>query len=118
MLKKFIHTTGVMLAVFSVIWIITGSTIEFHQRYVYHNLLTMCQDMILKTGSKDSKKYIKYIDKGPQYSGNFAFLANTHNEAGHYNLNLTIKSISTRYLGDLQIPEYILYKPRRGPPVI
>jgi hypothetical protein len=118
MLKKLIRTLGVMLAIFSVIWIITGSTIEFHQRYVYHNLLTTCQDMILKTSSKDSKKYIKYIDKNPLGSNTFSFLANAAEDMWHFKLKRINKNISSMYLGDLLIPEYITINPHRGPPAI
>ena len=118
MIKKFLHILGVLLAIGSVVWIITGSTVVFHQKYVYHNLLTVWQDMFLKTGSKDSKKYFKLVDKCPQFSIADSFAANSDDDSGRNNINFTRKNIPAGYVSDLLTPEYIVYKPHRGPPVL
>lgn len=117
-MKKLIRALGVLLAMFAVMWIITGSTVVFHQKYVYHNLLTQWQDMILKTGAKETKKYIKYIEKNPHGSAVSAFAALTDGDPGRNKLSFTRYRFVAWYAGELQTPEYIAYQPPRGPPVL
>jgi hypothetical protein len=117
-IKKSLHILGVLLAIGSVVWIITGSTVVFHQKYVYHNLLTAWQDMILKTSSKDSKKYFKFIEKNP-FSGDIsAFLTNGSADSDIFSFNSFLKKISSGYFCYAEIPEYIKNNPHRGPPAI
>ncbi|MEZ5198100.1 MAG: hypothetical protein R2764_17435 [Bacteroidales bacterium] len=118
MIKKFIHTIGVSLAMFSILWIITGSTIEFHQKYVYENNLDFWNITILKSSSKDYKKFVKYIDKNHQSIHVYAFTVNSDSGfLGDFDFNLSVKNIYSRYLGDLLTPEYIIFRTLRGPPV-
>lgn len=116
MFKKVFHFNGVILSLFAAVWIITGSTVVFHQKYVYHNLLTVWQDMFLKTSSKDSKKYFKFVDKCPQYSLTDSFVADSDNDSGRNNINFLRTNIPAGYVSDLLTPGYIIYKPHRGPP--
>lgn len=118
MLKRFIHTIGVSLAIFSILWIITGSTIEFHQKYVYENHLDFWHAMILKTSSKESKKVVKYLEKNQHSAHIFTFDADSKQKfLGVFDLNLSVKNIYSRYLSDLLTPEYIIKHTLRGPPV-
>ena len=118
MLKKVLHTIGIVSAIFAMAWIIVGSTVQLHQKSQYHNLLTQWQDMILKTSSKDSKKYFKCFEKNSYSSGNSSFAANDDRNPGLYNFNYSLKNITSGYLCQIQVPEYIKNKPHRGPPAI
>jgi hypothetical protein len=116
MFRKVFHIIGVMLSMFAALWIITGSTVVFHQKYVYHNLLTQWQDMLLKTNAKDNKKYLICLEKNSDSSAGSAISAGAGQiqESGFY--NSFIKKLSTGYLIQRQVPEHIGDHPHRGPP--
>jgi hypothetical protein len=118
MLKKALHSFGIILAIFSAFWIIMGSTIMFHQVHVYNNHIDSWQIQAINIHGKDLKKVFQFIDN---IHGHIIHLAVTNqdfvNEYGLVALRLNERTIYSRYLYDLISPEYIHDQSLRGPPV-
>lgn len=118
MLKKVLHSIGLLFALFSAFWIIMGSTIMFHQVHVYHNHVDQWEVQAVKTNSKDQKKCLQFIDT--YTSKPFHSTLSNHadiNDYGLVALQLNERTIYSRYLYDLITPEYIYDKILRGPPI-
>jgi hypothetical protein len=116
MFKKVFHFNGVILSLFAALWIITGSTVVFHQKYVYHNLLTQWQDMILKTSSKDHKKYLICLEKNSDSSSYAAISADSGRDHEICFYHSFVKKLSSGYLIQVRISECMNSNPHRGPP--
>lgn len=117
MLKRIFHSVDILLAILSVLWIITGSTIMFHQVYVYHNNVDLWQMQAINTNGKELKKCFQFVDNNPGTSFRLAFSNQINvNEFGLVALNLNERTIFSRYLYDLITPEYIYDRVLRGPP--
>ena len=115
-LKNIFRSISTVLVVFAVLWIITGSTIEFHQKYVFHKFVDLWQTQVAQAG-KDLKKAFRFVDKNNQTAGgNDALLAEKSIFRNDVNLNLSEKKIFSRYLFDLITSEYHSDKVLRGPP--
>ncbi len=118
MLKKFIKKISEVLVVFVLLWIMAGSLIEFHQRYVFHKNadLWTIQATQVKT---DNKKVLQLSEKSVIRISWNNFLTNEqHCGNGLVTLQLSEKSIFSRYLFDLLTPEYIHDRTLRGPPAV
>lgn len=117
-MKRLIHSAGVLFSLLAVCWIIMGSTIEFHQRYVYHNHIDIVQHQIVKLKEKDSEKYFRFLDKNQNFKmGPDFFNGCLNNTSEIAKLNLCKKNIFSRYLFDLITPEFIIENALRGPPL-
>jgi len=117
MLKKLIKKISEILAVFVLLWIMAGSLIEFHQRYVFHENadLWTIQATQVKT---DNKKALLLHEKCTIKITWNDFVSNEqHFGNGLVTYQLSEKSIFSRYLFDLLTPEYIYDRSLRGPPV-
>ncbi len=117
MLKRIIHSISVVFSVLAIGWIIVGSTVEFHQRYVYHNHIDLVNVHFLKLKEKESEKYFRFLDKNQGFQigpGFFNVSLNSPSEIAV--LNLCKKNTYSRYLFDLITPEYIIPNALRGPP--
>lgn len=117
MFKKLIKKISEILAVFVLLWIMAGSLIEFHQRYVFHKNadLWTIQATQVKT---DNKKTLQLFEKSVVITSWNDFLTNEqHCGNGFVTFQLCEKSIFSRYLFDLLTPEYIYDRTLRGPPV-
>jgi hypothetical protein len=115
-LKNIFRGFSIILVSFAVLWIITGSTIEFHQKYVYHKFVDLWQTQIAQSG-KDFKKSIRFVEKSNlNIGGNDSFVSENYNFCNDANLNLSEKNIFSRYLFDLITSEYHLNNVLRGPP--
>lgn len=116
-LKNIFRSISTLLVSFAVFWIITGSTIEFHQKYVYHQFVDLWQSHVAQVG-KDLKKSYKLFAKTTLGSGaNDALVSEQKLTVNHPNLNLSEKNIFSRYLFDLITAEYHLVNVLRGPPM-
>lgn len=117
MLKKVLNSLGIFLAVFAVFWIVTGSTIEFHQVYVFHSHVDLWQVQTTKTVGKDLKKCFRVLGNNPYTPFNSGILNQSRtNEFGLVALNLSERTIFSRCLYDLITSEYNYDKTLRGPP--
>ena len=118
MIKKFIKKLSEVLVVFVLLWILAGSLIEFHQRYVFqkNSDLWKVQATQVKT---DSKKIFQISNKSVQ-TLLWGDINTIHQNDGNIlvNLYLSEKSIFSRYLFDLLTPEYIYDRSLRGPPIV
>ncbi len=118
MLKRIIHSVTVLFSVLAITWIIVGSTVEFHQRYVYHNHIDIVGAHFLKLKEKEHEKYFKVSVKDLGFQmGPGLFDAALNDISEIANLNLSEKNTFSRYLYDLITPEYIIHLSLRGPPV-
>jgi hypothetical protein len=118
MVKKFIKRIIEMLAVFVLLWIMAGSLIEFHQRYVFHKNadLWAVQATQVKT---DNKKLLQFQEKSTLKISLGNFVANEqHNGNRLVTFQLCEKSIFSRYLFDLLTPEFVHERSLRGPPLV
>jgi len=115
-LKNIFRSFSAVLVTFAALWIITGSTIEFHQKYVFHKFVDLWQTQVAQTG-KDLKKAFRFVDKNQVAGGNDAMLAEKSIFGNDVNLNLSQKNIFSRYLFDLITSEYHSDKVLRGPPI-
>ncbi len=116
-LKNIFRGIATILVYFAVLWIITGSTIEFHQKYVFHKFVDLWQVQVAQSG-KDLKKAIRFVDKNNTTTGgNDALMAEKYIFGYDVNLNLSEKNIFSRYLFDLITSEYHSDKVLRGPPM-
>jgi hypothetical protein len=118
MFKKFINKISEILVVFVLLWIMAGSLIEFHQRYVFHKNadLWTIQATQVKT---DDKKALQLSEKSVVKILWNDFLTNEqHCDNGLVTYQLCEKSIFSRYLFDLLTPEYIHDRTLRGPPIV
>jgi hypothetical protein len=119
MFKRIFHNLGVLFSMLAICWIVTGSIIEFHQKYVFHNYLDLVQTHISKSNEKDSRKYFKLLDKNQNFQNGKGFTSDFINNTSEIAvLNLSEKSIFSRYLFDLLTPEYNTQNILRGPPVV
>jgi len=119
MLKKALHSIGILLAVFSACWIVMGSTIMFHQVHVYHNHVDLWQVQAINIHGKDLKKVFQFVDNVHGNNTNIAFSnQDCINEDGLVALRLNERTIYSRYLYDLISPEYIHDQSLRGPPLV
>ncbi|HPE57829.1 MAG TPA: hypothetical protein P5514_10120 [Bacteroidales bacterium] len=115
-LKNIFHSISIALVSFGVFWIITGSTIEFHQKYVYHQFVDLWQTQVAQVG-KDIKKTFKlYAKSNLDSNGNDSFIPNQNQVSKFAVLNLSRKNIYSRYLFDLITAEYHSVNVLRGPP--
>ncbi|MCB2219932.1 MAG: hypothetical protein KQI35_06010 [Bacteroidetes bacterium] len=115
-LKNIFRSIAIALVSFGVFWIITGSTIEFHQKYVYHQFTDLWQSQVAQVG-KDIKKSLKLFPKCNFGSSGFDSLIPDQNLASKFaTLNLSRKNIYSRYLFDLITAEYHSVNVLRGPP--
>lgn len=118
MLKKFIKKISEILVVFVLLWIMAGSLIEFHQRYVFHKNaeLWTIQATQVKT---DTKKTLKFFENCTVKITWSDFVTNEqHCGNGLVSYQLCEKSIFSRYLFDLLTPEYVHDRSLRGPPMV
>lgn len=119
MLKRVFHKIGVLFSLLAICWIVTGSIIEFHQKYVCHNYLDLVQTHFNKAPEKDSKKYFKFLDKNQNFQKGPGFNIDVINNTSEIAvLNLSEKSTFSRYLFDLRTPEYNTQNILRGPPIV
>lgn len=115
--KKVINSFGILLAVFAAFWIVTGSTIAFHQVHVYHNHVDLWQVQSSHSSGKDFKKLIRFLDNNYDSTLSSDLVDQCRiNEFGQVALNLSKKTIYSRYLFDLITSEYNYDKILRGPP--
>lgn len=119
MLKKFLHSIGVLLATAAVVWLIIGVVVEFHQIHVYKNYVTVWKILATKTAGKDQKK----IFKNPEQKilkltsgGSSGKTVQVNACLVHY--MLANNTIYARNLFDLITPEYRYDEVLRGPPTI
>jgi hypothetical protein len=118
MLINLIKKISGFLAVFVLLWIMAGSLIEFHQRYVFHKNadLWKIQATQVKT---DNKKTLQLFEKSViKTTWNDIVTNEQHCGNGLVILKLSEKSIFSRYLFDLLTPEYIHDRTLRGPPIV
>lgn len=118
MFKKIIKKISESLAVFVLLWILAGSLIEFHQRYVFHKNadLWTIQATQVKT---DNKKVLKLHEKCTVKITWNDYVTNTqHCGNGLVTYQLCEKSIFSRYLFDLLTSEYVHDRSLRGPPMV
>lgn len=119
MLKKVFYNLGVLFSLLAICWIVTGSIIEFHQKYVYHKYVDLVQTHLTKSNEKDSRKYFKLLDKNQNYQKGSGFNNDVINNTSEIAvLNLSEKSTFSRYLFDLLTPEYNTQNILRGPPIV
>lgn len=117
MMKRIIHSVSIIFSILSISWIIAGSTVEFHQRYVYHNHIDLVNAQFVKLKEKNSEKYFRFLDKNEGFhTGSFFSDDPINNTSEIAFLNLSRKNIFSRYLFDLITPEYIIHHTLRGPP--
>lgn len=117
MLKNFIHKLSAVLVAFALLWIFAGSLVEFHQRYVFHKQVDLWQVVVTQSG-KDFKKSLRLIDKNWQHANGLDLFASNHSIVSlPVHLQLSEKSIFSRYLFDMITSEYDSDKVLRGPPV-
>ena len=118
MVKTILHKLGGALMTFVMIWIMTGSLIEFHQRYVFDNHADLWDLQAAQIHGKDLKKYFRLYGKISPNQLSMDFQASViHFNCSLVNFNLNKKTIFSRYLFDLHTPEYITDLSLRGPPV-
>lgn len=116
MLKRIFHSITVLFSVLAITWIIVGSTVEFHQRYVYHNHINIVGAHFLKLKEHEKHFKVSAIDLGFQMDPGFTDAAlNDNSEIA--NLNLSKRNTFSCYLYDLTTPEYLIHLSLRGPPV-
>ncbi|MCB0806008.1 MAG: hypothetical protein KDC05_09440 [Bacteroidales bacterium] len=116
MFRNILHKFSKILMVFALLWIMAGSLIEFHQRYVFHKQVDLWQVVVTQTG-KELKKSIRLIEKA-NTSGGVDLLAELNRSNSlPTQLQLSEKSIFSRYLFDLITPEYRSENLLRGPPM-
>jgi hypothetical protein len=118
MVEKFIKKVIEILSVFVLLWILAGSLIEFHQRFVFHENADIwaVQATQVKT---DTKKVLQLQEKSTLKISLGNFVANEqHNGNGLVTFQLCEKSIFSRYLFDLLTPEFVHERSLRGPPLV
>ncbi|MEZ5083045.1 MAG: hypothetical protein R2750_06315 [Bacteroidales bacterium] len=119
MVKIILHKLGGALLTVVMIWIMTGSLIEFHQRYVFDNHADLWELQATHIHGKDLKKFLRLYSKSCPNQLSIDFQVNgTNFSASLVNFNLNKKTIFSRYLFDLHTPEYITDLSLRGPPVV
>ncbi|MBN2174462.1 MAG: hypothetical protein JW731_10030 [Bacteroidales bacterium] len=102
---------------FVILWIVAGSLVEFHQRYVFHKQVDLWQVQVTQSG-KDLKKCLKLIEKGQQYLTHpYPMISERKFISAEFTLNLSLRNIYSRYLYDLHTPEYFYDKALRAPPL-
>lgn len=115
-LKNIFRSISIALVSFGVFWIITGSTIEFHQKYVYHQFVDLWQTQIAQAGKDIKKSFKLYAKNSLDNSGNDTFTSTQDQVSKFAVLNLSQKNIYSRYLFDLITSEYLVVNVLRGPP--
>jgi hypothetical protein len=116
--KKFIHKISEILVVFVLLWIMAGSLIEFHQRYVFHKNADLWKIQATQVKNDNEKKFLKISLQEFQKFDLTDFLTNQqHCGNGLVTFKLSVKSIFSRYLFDLLTHEYVHERTLRGPPL-
>jgi len=117
MLKNIFFKTGSVLVAFAILWIFAGSLVEFHQKYVFHKHTDFWQVLIIKS-EKDQKKFFNVSEKNLQNkTGNDDLTSENKIVLKDVNLNLSEKSIYSRYIYDLLTSEYFYDESLRAPPL-
>lgn len=116
-IKSTLHKILVLLSAFSLFWIIAGSVVEFHQKYVFHNHVELWQAITCKTVN-DQKKIVQTLDKDLQL--NFDIGHRKAESVHETKLLLTLssmESIFSDYHYDLITAQYRPDLVFRGPPM-
>ena len=117
MVKNILHRISAVLMAFALLWIIAGSLVEFHQRYVFHKQVDLWQVVVTQSG-KDLKKNLWLIDKSRNLSSGSDFhMVCQVPLVKPLTLHLSEKSTFARYLFDLITSEYNYDEALRAPPV-
>jgi hypothetical protein len=116
-IRKILNKIVVLLSAFSLFWIIAGSVVEFHQKYVFHNHVELWQAITCKTVS-DQKKIVQNLDK--DLLMNFE-IGHCNAESVHETKMLltlsSMESIFSDYHYDLITAQYRPDLVFRGPPM-